>query len=378
MSIKRVDTIIVGGGVAGLACARKLFDNKKDFFLITENVGGRIITSNDGNINYGAYYVMRDYKHVKKYMKLGRKLTSSMIHFHEKHQTYNIFDKKLFTHFPQVIRLILLLRKFRKHYKVFKIKCERMSQKEALKQDSFLSRVYKKSAEELISEYKIDGIVDDYMTEVLHGTTFLPISKLNGFTFLQFALPLVMPIYEFKFLKEKIVDGFKGKLIIDSVIDITKIDSGYKVETKKKTYKARNVVVATQPSISARLLKLNRIKEPVNAHMFHIKGILKKTWIRCEVNLFPDKNRMFAIAHQQDNTYLFYSMGRKPKFKNYFTRYKIIKHIFWNPAFNLSGSQLLDSKIEKNLFLIGDHNICGMEDSYISGIYVANQIILNS
>ena len=375
---KDVDTIIVGGGVSGLACARKLFDNRKDFFIITEDIGWRILTSKKGNVNYGAYYLMKDYKNIKKYVELGRKLTPLMIHFHKKHHTYTIFNKRLFTHFSQLIRLIFLLRRFRKDYESFKIECENKSQKEALKNNLFLLKLYKQNAEKLLQEYKIKELVEDYMSEVLHGTTFLPIKKLNGFTFLHFALPLIVPISEFKFLKDKLIKGFKRKIINDSVIRVSKAKDIYKVKTKKKTYFTKNLVIATPPHISAKLLKLNKIKKTVKAHMFHLRGTLKKTWEECEANLFSDNNRMFAIAHQQDNSYLFYSLGDKPNFNIYFSKYKIIKHHFWNPAFNLSGHELWDCEIKKNLFLIGDHNICGLEDSYITGMYAANKIISDS
>ncbi len=375
---KEVNTIIVGGGVAGLACARKLQDSGKDFFLITENIGGRILTSNNGNVNYGAYYVMKDYKNIKKYMKLGRKLTPEMIHFHKNKQTYSIFDMKLITNFRQMIRFILLLRKFRNNYEKFKVDCKNKSQKEVLKSNKFLFELYKKNAEDIIKEYDMKELIDYYLSEILHGTTFLPINKLNAFTFLHFSLPLIVPIYEFKFLKEKIIEKYKRKIIKDSVINITKFPKSYKVKTKKKEYYAKNIVLATPPHISKKLLNLKNIKKPVEANMFHISGELKERWEDCEANLFSDNNRMFAIAHQPNNTYLFYSLGNKPKFKNYFTKYKIIKHHYWNPAFNLSGHELWDGEIKKNLFLIGDHNICGMEDAFITGIYAANKIISNS
>ncbi len=376
--IKRdVDTIIIGGGVAGLGCARKLFNSGEDFSLITENIGGRILTSKDNNVNYGAYYLTRDYKNIKKYVQIGRKLTPLTIHFHKKHHTYSIFNKRLITHFLQLIRLIFLLKKFRKQYEIFKTECENKPQKEVLKNNPFLFKLYNQNAEKLLQEYKIKELVDDYMSEVLHGTTFLPIKKLNGFTFLHFALPLIVSIYEFKFLKHKIIDGFKRKIINDSVISISQVKDNYKVETKNKIYTAKNVVLATPPHISAKLLKFKKIKKPVNAHMFHIDGTLKNNWKECEANLFSDNNRMFAIVHQPNNTYLFYSLGNKPNFNIYFSKYKIIKHHFWNPAFNLLGHELWDCEIKKNLFLIGDHNICGLEDSYITGIYAANKIISN-
>ena len=38
----RCETVIVGGGIAGLACARRLSDSQHGFRLMTEDVGGRV------------------------------------------------------------------------------------------------------------------------------------------------------------------------------------------------------------------------------------------------------------------------------------------------------------------------------------------------
>ena len=59
------ETIIVGAGIAGLACARRLHDARHPFLMIAENMGGRIQRSRDGAVNLGAYYVRADYTHVR-------------------------------------------------------------------------------------------------------------------------------------------------------------------------------------------------------------------------------------------------------------------------------------------------------------------------
>jgi len=54
------ETIIIGGGISGLACARRLYDRGRPFLLITQNIGGRIRPSTTGAVNLGAYYVRSD------------------------------------------------------------------------------------------------------------------------------------------------------------------------------------------------------------------------------------------------------------------------------------------------------------------------------
>jgi thioredoxin reductase len=370
-----IDTLIIGAGIAGLSCARKLKDNNKKFKIITENVGGRIFESSEGKIEYGAYYIMKNYHYSKKFSKINRALTPAMIHFHKQKHTYGIFNIRMIKHIPQAVKFIRLLYKFKKHYEKFKKKCENVSQIDTLKSDPYLFDLYTSSAKNYINDHKISNVIYDFMGEALHGTTFTSISKLNAFTFLHFSLPLILPTYEVTFKKEKLVGDFEKDIIKDSVVNIRKEKKGFAIRTKKKTYNAKNVVVATPPHVSKKLLGLSRIRGPVNAHMFHLKGRIKKKWDFCEQNLFSDKNRMLAIAHQLNGTYLFYSKGRNPDFNIYFDDYEIITHKYWNPAFNLEGSELWECRQDENLYLIGDHNVCGLEDAFITGVYAAKQII---
>ncbi len=66
------ETIIIGGGIAGLACAKRLSEEGASFKLISPEIGGRIATSKNGQINYAAYVVPRYYRNFKKYVTLTR------------------------------------------------------------------------------------------------------------------------------------------------------------------------------------------------------------------------------------------------------------------------------------------------------------------
>lgn len=43
MTSKVFDTIIVGAGISGLACARRLQQSDEDFLVISKDIGGRIL-----------------------------------------------------------------------------------------------------------------------------------------------------------------------------------------------------------------------------------------------------------------------------------------------------------------------------------------------
>jgi len=379
MAPKIYKTLIIGAGISGIGCAHKLSENSSEFRIISPDIGGRIISSENGMVQYGAYYVMSIYHNVAYWVNKGRRISPSKLMFRKSNHSYNILDRKLFTHLAQLIRLVLILRKFKKHYELFKQKSVYGSQVTCLKNDSYLWDLYNSDAESFIEKNKIKEIVYDYLAEVLHGTTFTPLKNLNAFTFLHFSLPLIVPIYEFKFKKDEVLKSIKDKWVRDAVekIQYDHDHNRYEVLTKKqKSYFCEYLVVATPPQISKKLLKLKtHLRKTAKAHMFHLSGRIKPDWNKGEEDLFEDQNRMLAIAHQKDNSYLFYTTEAKPDFGKYFFNHKIIKHIFWNPAFHIGGSNIIDFIQGEKLFLIGDNNICGMEDSYIYGMYVANKIL---
>ena len=67
--MKQIDTIIIGAGMAGLGCGHHFLKNsQKDFLIISEDIGGRVCSSVDGRVNYGAYFVLENYHHILPYV----------------------------------------------------------------------------------------------------------------------------------------------------------------------------------------------------------------------------------------------------------------------------------------------------------------------
>ena len=84
---------------------------------------------------------------------------------------------------------------------------------------------------------------------------------MNAFSFLQFLIPLVTPIYTFIFEKEKMIKTFQDKIKIGSVTDIKFKDDKYKIKTADAILYSKNIVLATEISWSksfANVKKVNR------------------------------------------------------------------------------------------------------------------------
>jgi len=369
------DTIIIGAGISGLACAKHLQEYGEDFLLISKNIGGRILTSDDGTVNYGAFFVCSDYQHVLKYVKLHSKIKLSDFCFHEDDDIYVLFEPKLLAYSFQFMKILKILYKFRKAFRKFRKNSETISQKKAIEQDPFLYELYMKDAINFVKERKLQAGTDKYLSKGLYSTTFSTIQEMNAFSYLQFLLPLITPIYTFTFEKDKMIKSFQDKIILDTVTDVHFQKNNYKIKTNNQIFQSKNIVLATEINSSKHFADIKKTNKPVSTYMYHVKGSPKDIILRKKYQMFSTLSDVQAIADLQDGTYLFYYKNKHPPLEKYFYKFRVIDSHFWDPAGTINGHILIESNRGNNMYLIGDYNIAGLEESFISGIYAAKQII---
>ncbi len=370
------ETVIIGGGIAGLACARQLRDSRHPFLIITKDVGGRICRSTDGAANLGAYYVRGDYSHVNRFVDRGRRIKRHRIQRGDQDGSFRRGDLPLLMHPAQAVRFLLLMREFRRHYETFKQDCLLMSQAQAIKADPLLWGLYQEPATQFIHRHRIEGVARSYLAPVVQGTAFTSVERLTAFTLLVGVLPAIIPIFEYAFRFDRLMAGFEDALLFDSVTGVTSNDGYYMIQTRNGgAFTAENVVVATPVDVSAKLLDLGDVKSPIDAHMYLVRGILRRPWAQATYTLFPEGDLILAIARQTGGSTLFCSVSEDPNFGRYFSTWEIVEHHHWNPAFHLEGDVLLECEQGPGLYLVGDHNVCDLEDAYITGVYAANRIL---
>jgi glycine/D-amino acid oxidase-like deaminating enzyme len=372
-------TVIVGAGISGLACARTLFDAGDEFVVISPGMGGRVLQSEDGALPLGAMYVRADYEHVTRFVNRGRRFRSHRTLRHDESGAYSGWDRRLFAHPLQVMRFLVLLRRFQHHYSAFRANSLAMSQADALAADGFLHRLYHQPATATVQENRFLDIARAYVEPGLRGTTFLPLDRLTGFTMLTGSLPAVSPTYEFTMRWDELMAGFAGNIIDGTVDEVVDAGCGYRVRaTDGRIWYADNVVIATHPSDAQKLVAVRPLKEAVSVHMFEIDGRLRADWTRADLHLFARDQPDLAILQRPGRPVLLCSHQRYPDLRRYFTHSTVLEHHCWDPAFNISGDELVECELATNLYLIGDHNICGLEDAFITGVYAANRIIASA
>ena len=174
---------------------------------------------------------------------------------------------------------------------------------------------------------------------------------------------------------EKMIESFQDKILQKRATEVKYKNSKYKIRTKEGVYSSKNIVLATDIEWSKNIAGIKKTNKPVSTHMYHIKGTPKKNISNKRYQLFSPTNETQAIADLLDGTYLFYYKQKEPLLKNYFLKYEIIDSHFWDPAGTINGHNLIESIRGNNMFLIGDYNIAGLEESFITGTYAANKII---
>jgi hypothetical protein len=374
MTVKMVDTIIIGAGISGLACGKKLQENDRDFMIVTENIGGRILTSEYGTTNYGAFFVCSDYNNVLQHVTIRSRIKLNDFCFHNG-KTYVLFEPILIAYIFQFIKTIQLLHKFRKHFYHFRKTCEYISQKKAIESDPFLYKLYTQNADDFVKTHNLQRGVQRYLSQALYATTFSQIKEMNALSFLEFLLPLITPIYTFQFEKEKMIEPFKEKIVIGSVQNVTYKSGAYNILFNGNTIQSKNVVLATEINWSKQFAGIQNVNIPISTNMLHIRGVPTATFSRKIYHFFTPPCNIQAIADLQDGTYLLYYKSERPFLGDFFKDAKIIAHHYWNPAGTINGHTLIESNRGNNLYLIGDYNVAGLEESYITGIYAANKII---
>ena len=165
-------------------------------------------------------------------------------------------------------------------------------------------------------------------------------------------------------------------MLFDSVAGVTPSSDHYSIQTRHGgSFAADNVVVATPFDVSARLLDLGSVKSPIAAHIFLVRGNLRRPWAAATVSLFPEGDPILALAQQTGGTTLLSSVSEDPDFARTFSTWEVVEHHHWNPAFHLEGDALLECEQAPGLYLVGDHNVCDLEDAYITGAHAANRIL---
>ncbi|MCA9082996.1 MAG: NAD(P)-binding protein [Planctomycetaceae bacterium] len=374
-TVTEFDAIIVGSGIAGLGCARKLHDlGFCNFLVIGDELGGRIPVSTDGQVNYGAFYVRSDYRNFLPYVTLKRRISTADVVVMPNGHRLNGNQIPNWRTWWQRLRFWWFLRRFARRYQDFRIRSERMSQKKAMDADPWLKSLFREPARDLVGRLNLGAWTETHLEPLVCSTAFRRIDEVSSGYFAACCLPLIIPTYEFEFQLEKLISPFFSRLLRQTVtmVEASAIGSGWMVTTESgETFSARNLVLATPMNVTRTLVAITEdTNPPSSAYMVHVRGTLRPKFRERSIFMFPATESEIGLVHEANETVLLYSRRASPDLSRYFENYEVIARRHWDPAFFI-GTEILEADRGDGLYLIGDHNVCSIEDAMISGMYVA-------
>lgn len=372
------EAIILGGGIAGLCCALNLHEAAVDFTLVTPDVGGRIKASADGSTQYGAYYVLGNYDTVLPLCSRLDRIWPWQLGLHTANgRGMSLFTPKSLPFLHEAVTYIRELRAFRSALRDFRRRCLTTCQKEAIASDPVLSRLFFRPACDWLRAVRIERWGDLILRPLAQVSTFQQLEALTAFEVLQFTMNLIEPCYRLRIDIDRLVQVIRDRIVFDRAVRM-QTDGGFRIDTERSgTLHAANVVVALGTGTDAFLGRAQdgtRTRR-VSAFMQHVRGEPRPQWRRFSNYAFSRDDQRLALARQQNGTYLLYSRRRDEPLEEIFERHEVIEARHWDPAFQLGPSALLPSSPVPGLYLAGDHNICGLEDAAITGIYAAHRIV---
>ncbi len=377
--MKQYKTIIIGGGISGLSCGRKLYDSGETFLLITKDLGGRMLTSKNFEEDYGAAYVTSDYKNVLKYVEKQERLRLRDFYFMEESIFSNVFNYKNIKFIPKMIKFVLILRKLRKNLVEYRRQASNKSVKECFTENKVLNKYWKMSAKEFIRNNGFEKLDKIYGNPITATTAFIGSDKVNAAYYIGMFFPVILKtwIVNFRHTIKKLTRGFEEKIKIDSVKKVKKRNDGqFIVYTFKEKFLAKNIVFAAPQKSLSKVYPLPKPYIQQSAYVFHVIGERKNKRKNKKAICFRPKNHdVFMIWKQKNGNDLIYSKNPNPKFQEYYKSYKIIKRIHWAPGMIIPKHDLIPQKLEKNVYLASDYNLSLLEDSFLTGLYAATQII---
>jgi hypothetical protein len=372
------NTIIVGGGSAGMSCALRLKEAGQEFLLLTDVLGGRICYSEQEHVNFGAYFVMANYNFAKKLVTRRTWINPLSVTFHNSEtEIFNTISWHSVKRVPQLLKFYLAMRTFIGHYNKYKERCQVMPQREAMAADKYIEDLFHKPASQFIREKGFEKAAHDYISKFSYACTGVDMENITALDMMNCCMGLALPIHRFSFDRAAMERKLDGRVQYGTIVSVERRGEVFVLQTAEgKEYTARNLVLATPAVVTQQLLGIKgTLRQTCKLYVYHIQAKLRKQYAKKEMNVFPFVSKIIFTALMDDGSYLVYTRENDEKLLNIIcSEYKMIGFKGWDKAMYVYGQAYVEQQYGDRLYVAGDHNGLGLEPTALSGVYAANQI----
>jgi Flavin containing amine oxidoreductase len=378
-----LETAIIGGGISGLACARRLHEAGRGFVLITDRLGGRMFAGRQPLENFGAAYITNDYRHVLAFVGKGPRLRRRDAYFHDGDRKTMVWLPEIVRHRRPLFRVIARLIEFRRSLNRLRAVGPRICQAEWIHHDRLLQRTIKQPAAEFVKTNGLSGFAEVFIDPVVNATVFTPRDRVSTFYYLASIIPCLVPTFAANLARtmDRLSNGFRARIQTDRVVAVEPMSDGVmNVVTAGREFRARNVVITTPARNTREFSKaLDLPIDPgfleVPMISLHIKGLRRPEYRPGKIVYLGHGEPITSLLPLGPGFDVLYSRTIAPDLVPYYEHHEIAGRVDWKTAVQLATSSWRPLAPRPGLFTIGDYNICGLEDSYITGLFAANQII---
>jgi hypothetical protein len=377
MADKKV--VIVGAGSAGLTCALTLLDAGVDFRIVSETLGGRICYNAEEKVNFGAYFIMANYRRAKRLVRRETWINPLNVVFHNSAEQYfSTLSLHSLRRLPGLLRFARVMRRFYKHYEPYKERCTVVPQEQALREDPYMGRLFAQTAESFVRENRLEAVAHDYLSKFSYACTGVRMDRLTALDFLNVCLGITLPIHRFSFDEPAMERTLGGRLVRDSVTAVERAGQGWRLVTGRgSVLEADTLVLATPAAVTQRLTgRPDKIRQTCQLYVYHVHAKLKPKFATHEMNVFPFESEIIFTARQDDGSYLVYTREEdEGLLRDVCAEYSLISMKAWQKAMYVFGEGYMEQTPEPGLLIAGDHNGLGLEPTAVSGVFAANRIL---
>ncbi len=334
----------------------------------------------DGSVNLGATYIKEDYYHVSKYIDRGMPFRLN--------DTYAENGKKLTTllHWSNLRnlfplrRLLARLRELRAVNRAFRKESEQIPPRDLLAKYPLIAKYTRQSAVDLITELGLWPLHRRYFGSAFMATVFMDPLRSNAFFYLFTLLPIIEPTWvaDFTLTYERLTSGYNHRIRLDSVVGMNRnqdrswqltMASGFRI-------KARNVVIAAPYHNAVKFYPVPRPRDLTSGTVLAVRGDRRPPYRgRGLISFHSEENGVCLVWRQLSGLDLVNCIRTDPNLSAIYSTWEIVDRADWRTAVSISGSEWVPVELESGLYLAGDYNIGGLEDSFISGLCAANHIV---
>ncbi len=333
----------------------------------------------DDGINFGAAYITSDYRHLLQFADRAERVYLKDIYFFDGSRFITVLNPVNLKRARPLGRLYQLVIAFRRRLNRLRAGSAHTCQKALLESDPILQAYVEQPAVELVAQHGLEEVTEIYCGPMFYSTLFVPWTEANAFYFLANLFPIWLAVYtaDLSQTAQRISEGYGDRIVRDKVVAVEQEgpEGPFIVESSEGRWRAEQLVMAVPNRNAASFFPLQGEPHDIPYCTIHVRGTRRTEYKPGKTVFLREEHPVRVLWRQRNGVDIIFTPDPEPDLSAYYKDYDIVAAAAWKTAVQLNFGAFRPLQPSPNLFAIGDYNICGLEDSYLTGLFAANRII---